>query len=264
MEKLERNSFFQLAKQAKQNKNYKLERSYLEKALLLSPTNTKIINALIRNLRKEGDYLELKKWLEALYHLKPNGKILFELMELEQREGHTERVKEILIENVKIDPNSKKVKRRLHRVMEREKESVLETSIFLLKEKDVDFIKRARDIIYSENDFSSKYHQIVNLLAGQEEEVLIAVLAEFYKKESLDSSAHNLVKRYKIKLNPEVDFRKIKWINQLLQLVSTKKTQKYNWDDFWRNNTTILFDEKESQKVFVKSNFNNNSFLEHS
>jgi len=49
---------FELSKQARKEKDYMLEKMYLEEALFLAPTNLKLINALIRNLKKLGDISE--------------------------------------------------------------------------------------------------------------------------------------------------------------------------------------------------------------
>lgn len=254
MNALEISKILNLSKQAKKSKNYELERDYLNQAIALAPTNTKVINALIRNLRKGNDKSELKKWLETLYKLSPNGKILFELMQLEQSEGNFEKVREILIENVRIEPNSKKLKKRLQRAIERDANTLNTISLFTLTEIDAELIKNAREIVYSDADFSDKYNQVVVLLAGQPDEITLCILAELYINESFRDLAINFVKRYKKGLNPDVDIRKMKLVNKLLELVLNKKTVKFNWNDFWKNHTTILFDEKPSSKILVKNN----------
>jgi len=156
---------FELSKQARKEKDYMLEKMYLEEALFLAPTNLKLINALIRNLKKLGDISEQKRWLETLYQLSPNGKILFELMQLEQKLGNHERVKEILLENARIDPNSKKVKNRLKKVIDSEKEiAPIKNYLFTLTEEVAELIRNARETIYNVEDYASKYETILQLL----------------------------------------------------------------------------------------------------
>ncbi len=245
---------FELSKQARKEKDYMLEKMYLEEALSLAPTNLKLINALIRNLKKLGDISEQKRWLETLYQLSPNGKILFELMQLEQKSGNHERVKEILLENARIDPNSKKVKNRLKKVIDSEKEiAPIKNYLFTLTEEVAELIRNARETIYSVEDYASKYETILQLLGNQSEEILLAVMAEFYLETSFQFLAVDMIKKYKRKLSEE-DIQKGKLANQLLQLVVNKKTKKLNWNTFWIDNSTI-YEEKDSPKVFIKSNF---------
>lgn len=258
------NKLLELSKQAKKSKDYELERSYLKRALSKSPNNIKIINALIRNRRKVGDVLELKHWLNVLYELKPNGKILFELMHIEQHEGNYEKVRDILMENRRIDPNSKKIQKRIEKNEEKIKERkekknimVHDTSFFSVTEEEAKLINTARDIIYSDAIFSSKYNQIANMLASFSEEIILSVFAELYVVESSTPLAQNLVKKYKKGLNPETDIRKLKLANRLLELVSNRKTKRFNWDDFWRAHLIILSGEKKSPKVLVKNDKNN-------
>lgn len=112
MSELGINRLLTLSKEAKKNKNFSLERNYLEQALSLAPTNIKLINALIRNLRKERNTIELKKWLYTLYKLKPNGIILAELIKLERQDNNFEIVRELLKEDARINERSKKIKKR--------------------------------------------------------------------------------------------------------------------------------------------------------
>lgn len=243
----------ELSKQAKKSRNYNLEKDYLMQAIALAPTNTKLINALIRNLKKEGNVLELRKWLETLYSLNQNGKTLFDLIQLEQSAGNFNRVKELLLENERIDPNSKKVKERIKKIEKRENLEYIPSTLFALTEEELELVKGAREIIYSEEDLTEKKNQIVSLLGGQSEEVILSILSELYKNESSILFTLNFIKQYKDKLNPEIDGKKLKLTNELLKLVSSKKTKKYHWSEFWLSNTSILEGEKDSPKVLVKN-----------
>lgn len=254
MSELGVNKLFNLSKQAKSNKEYDLEKEYLMQAISLSPSNIKIINAIIRNLRKTGDNLELKKWLELLYSLNPNGKTLYELIKIEQGLGNLKRVKELLLENERLNPNSKKIKKRLKKIEEKEQACTISNSLLVLEKDDVDLVRKARDIIYSEDDLSSKYNQIIEILESQSEEVTICVLVEFYNSSLNNYSARKLIKEYKEKLDLVVDSKKIKLLKILLELISSKKVSRINWNEFWIKNSVILF-EKGKNKVLVKKSY---------
>lgn len=251
------NKLFELSKQARKSKDYALEKDYLLQAIGLNPTNPKFINALIRNLRKEGNVLELRKWLEKLYTLNPNGKVLFELMQLEQSVGNFVRVKELLYENERIDPNSKKVKERIKKAEEKESLERINSTLFTLIEEEVELVKGAREIIYGDDAFMEKQNKITSLLGSMPEEIILSILSELYKKESSISSALSFIRRYKEKLNPEIDGKKIKLANRLLELVSSKKTKRYHWAEFWISNTSVLYGEKDSPKILIKNSLNN-------
>lgn len=254
MSELGVNKLFNLSKQAKSNKEYDLEKEYLMQAISLSPSNIKIINAIIRNLRKTGDNLELKKWLELLYSLNPNGKTLYELIKIEQGLGNLKRVKELLLENERLNPNSKKIKKRLKKIEEKEQACTISNSLLVLEKDDVDLVRKARDIIYSEDDLSSKYNQIIEILESQSEEVIICVLVEFYNSSLNNYSARKLIKEYKEKLDLVVDSKKLKLLKILLELISSKKVSRINWNEFWIKNSVILF-EKGNNKVLVKKSY---------
>lgn len=247
------NKLFELSKQAKRCRAYDLEKGYLQRALVLAPTNTKLINALIRNLRREGNILELRNWLERLYELNHNGKILFELIQLEKSVGNLKRVKELLLENQRIVPNSKRIKEKIKKVEEQEKMQIISNALFVLTEEDVELVKMVRDIIYGEEDFATRYSKMVSMMGSQPEEVLVALMSELYKNEALDFSALSFLKKYKEKLNPEIDGKKQKLSNLLLELVSSKKTKRYHWSNFWLSNTIIMQEEKGSSKILMKN-----------
>ncbi len=257
MSKLCFSKLFELSKQAKKNKDYELEKTYLEQALSIAPQNKKLINAFIRNLRKTGNHVELKRWLQTLYKMNPNGKILFELMNLEQSEGNSSKVVEILLENERIDPHSKKIKKRIQRISERENITISPNALFILTAEEEELIRSVREIIYSDEEFSEKYNKIVNLVAGLSEEIIVSLMAELYLSDSFTTTAHNLVKKFRKGLLPEKDAKRIRLANKLLELVLNKRTEKFNWDDFWRNNVTILPAKSESPKVLVKNNLEN-------
>lgn len=252
MSELGIHKLLELSKQAKKSKDYDLEKDYLNQALTLAPTNTKLINALIRNLRREGNILELKKWLEILYSLNQDGKILFELIQLEQNAGDLRRVKALLLENERISPNNKKIKKRIQKIESLERTQVINSTLFALTEEDLELIKSVRKIIYGENDFSNKYNSVLALLGSQSEEIILSVLSELYKNELLDSSALSLIKRYKESLKV-ADGKKTKLVNVLSELVSSKKTKRYHWSNFWLSNAAILQGGKDSPKVLVKN-----------
>lgn len=251
------NKLLELSKQAKKSRNYNLEKDYLMQAIALAPTNTKLINALIRNLKKEGNVLELRKWLETLYSLNQNGKTLFDLIQLEQSAGNFNRVKELLLENERIDPNSKKVKERIKKIEKRENLEYIPSTLFALTEEELELVKGAREIIYGDDAFMEKQNKITSLLGSMPEEIILSILSELYKKESSISSALSFIRRYKDKLNPEIDGKKIKLANRLLELVSSKKTKRYHWAEFWISNTSVLYGEKDSPKILIKNSLNN-------
>jgi len=123
-------------------------------------------------------------------------------MQLEQKLGNHERVKEILLENARIDPNSKKVKNRLKKVIDSEKEiAPIKNYLFTLTEEVAELIRNARETIYSVEDYASKYETILQLLGNQSEEILLAVMAEFYLETSFQFLAVDMIKKYKRKLS---------------------------------------------------------------
>lgn len=244
MNELGVNQLFSLSKIAKKNKKYDIEKTYLEEALSHSPTNTKLINAYIRNLRKQQNIEELRKWLYILYELKPSGIILSELIKIEQSSGNYNKVVELLEESVRINPESDRLKRRLAR-------AELKAHNNQNREENEYYINMARSIIYSEKSLEEKKNEIIDLLINQKEEIILCILLELYTSESLNSVAITLIKKYKRNKSKIENDKRTRLINKLLSLVKSKKTKKYNWDDFWKNN--IIECEKEIyEKTLIK------------
>lgn len=225
-------------------------------AISLEPLNLKLINALIRNLRKEQNTLELKKWLEILYEIKPNGKILFELTQIEQKAGNLNRVKELLLENERIAPNSKKIKHRIKKInsINIANEQNNNNALFNLTEEEFEKIKSARNIIYTDEELSSKYDKILSIVKGLSDEIIFCIISELYSYESL-SLAISIVKRYKDSINSKKEAKNLKLANKLLELVMSKKTKRYTWNNFWISNTNFIQSEPQKSKVLKKDNF---------
>lgn len=248
MNELEHNKLFNLSKEARKNKDYLKERQCLEETLKKSPLNVKIINALIRNLRKLQCTNELKKWLYILYELKPSGVILNELISLERKCGNTDKVNLLLIENLRINPNSKKIKRR-----------ILKEGVILKENMNnenyndiVELINKSRNIIYSNDEYEIRKDKLLETLVDQSKLICVCLLSEFYVNESLIENAINIIKKYKSELSIENDKDKIKILNGLQQLVKNKKTKRFNWNDFWQNNIKTICDINENIKIFIK------------
>lgn len=256
MSELTVNKLFELSKKAKSNKNYPLEKEYLMQAISLEPLNLKLINALIRNLRKEQNTLELKKWLEILYEIKPNGKILFELTQIEQKAGNLDRVKELLLENERIAPNSKKIKHRIKKInaITDSNKNNNNDALFNINDEELVIIKSARNIIYTDEELSSKYDKIISIVKELSEEIILCILAELYNHESLPL-AISIVKRYKDNVNIKESSKNLKLANKLLELVMSKKTKRYTWNNFWISNTNFIQSEPQKSKVLKKDNF---------
>lgn len=245
------NKLFELSKQAKKDKDYNLENQYLMQAYSLSPNNTKIINAIIRNLRKLGNIAEVKKWLYVLYEIKPDGKILFELEKIERSLGNMDKVREILLKSRSLSSNSKKINRRLRRINQKENTHTNSNTLLTISETEEKVINEAREIIYGEDDYLDKKNKILELISSLSDEIILTIMSEFYKKNSSDVLAIKQLKNYKSKLNPEVDVRKTKIINKVLEIVLNKKSRRFNWNEFWIANATT-YSDKTNSKVLVK------------
>lgn len=242
------NQLFNLSKTAKKNKDYILERKYLEESLKISPENVKVINALIRNLKKQKCNDELKKWLYKLYELKPSGVVLSELIRLEKISGNKEKVGKLLIEDLRINPNSKKIKRRIFK-----EGIILKTNMSDERYKEiVELINTARSVIYSEEEYEIKKSKLLEILIDQNKLICVCLLSEFYINESKKNSAINIIKNYKKELIDDNDKEKIKILNELYELVKKKRVMRFNWNDFWQKNIKSFTDIKEDIKLFIK------------
>lgn len=245
MQEISVHKLLEEAHQEKRNKNYIREKELLFLALKSSPNNIKILNGLYRNLRKTGTIEEQRSILEKIYSLKKDGKVLTELIVLEKRAGNIEKVRFYLNEKKKIEPNNKKIDRSLSRIsrkIQEEAEQQLEIP------HDEEIIENVRNIIYGELSLEDKKEQIIEISTSLDESIIIALMSELYHNELGSIYAKKFLKE--IKTNNPSNTELMQAINELLNIVSSKKTIRFTWNQHWLKRSISSSDE--DLKVFKK------------
>lgn len=246
MQEISVHKLLEEAHQEKRNKNYIRERELLFLALNNSPNNIKVLNSLYRNLRRTGTIEEQRSILEKIYSLKKDGKVLTELIALEKRDGNIEKARFYLIEKKKIEPNNKKIDRaisKLNRIVPTEAEQALKNDI-----QDDEIIEKARKIIYEEATLEDKKEKILEISTSLDESIIVALLSELYHNELGTIYTKKFLK--KIKTNNTCNEKLIKMVNELINIVSSKRKREFTWNQFWLKIT--VSSSNEELKVFKK------------
>lgn len=250
MQEISIHKLIEQANQEKRNKNYDLERKLLFTALEKSPDNIKILNRILRNLRKTGTPEEQKNILERIYQKRKDGKILHELISLELRAGNQTQALEYLKEKQRIEPKNKKISKKISSMIKSEKKSNPKDDEEDIEYIDSDTINKVRPIIYSEKAYEEKKNEIVDLLVEEDETVSLALITELYYVEIGKEFTKKHLKE--IKNSIEDNPRMLKVINQLLELVTSKKTRQFDWNEFWSNMRKLKKINEESDKIIIK------------
>lgn len=246
MQEISVHKLLEEAHQEKRNKNYIRERELLFLALSNSPNNIKVLNSLYRNIRRTGTIEEQRRLLEKIYSLKKDGKVLTELIALERRDGNIEKARLYLIEKKKIEPSNKKIDRAISRIS-RKTPSKSEQSLER-ETQDAEIVENARNIIYKELSLEEKKEQILEISTPLDEKIIIALMSELYHNELGTTYTKKFLKEIKVKNSSNQEL--IQTINELLNIVFSKRTRKFTWNEYWLKRT--ISSSNEDLKIFKK------------
>lgn len=95
-------------------------------------------------------------------------------------------------------------------------------------------------MIYTSEDVILAAQEIKELIEGEKEDDTKFVLAELYAKAGTTDRARKLLTGYKKSLDLNTTKREyIKLVNKAIDLASTKRIKKFDWDEWWEQKREI-------------------------
>ncbi len=222
------------------------EKELLERILVIDPSDIKALSSLINIAREEGNKRKEKQLLERQLELEPNNLIvLSSLIRIATERGDLFTRKELLERQLAISPDNERIiknlmstERQLENMVEYKKEldkneeQKIEDAMLQNQEKETP-VQRARKMIYDSQDKIGELENIKELLEEETGENREFVLAELYFSSGLMERAQKLLGKYKKSLDPDKDKVQVKLVKKALSLAMSKKTRKFDWDEFW-------------------------------
>ena len=104
-------------------------------------------------------------------------------------------------------------------------------------ENESDTLAKARNLIYANEDIFQVAEEIKVLMEGAETADLNFLLAELYFHTGFTQRAQKFLKAYKRELS--ASGKSVKLVNLGLAVVLNSKTNKFNWDEFWRKKAEL-------------------------